>query len=62
MSKSSWISRLNFRGPALFLRLRERSGSPQKQIQSLGLRRGRRFSLQPRRADSFEFAKQTNGE
>ena len=40
MSKSSWISRLNFRGLALFLRLRERSGEPQKQIESLGLRPG----------------------
>ena len=40
MSKSSWISDLNFKGLALFLRLRERSGGPQKQIESLGLGRG----------------------
>ena len=40
MSKSSWISSLNFRGLALFLRLRERSGEPQKQIESLRLRPG----------------------
>jgi ubiquinone/menaquinone biosynthesis C-methylase UbiE len=40
VSKSSWISSLNFRGLALFLRLRERSGEPQKQIESLRLRPG----------------------
>ena len=40
MSKPSWISNLGFRGLAFLLRLRERSGSPRKQIEALGLRRG----------------------
>ena len=40
MGKSSWISNLSFRGLALFLRLRERSGSPRRQIEALGLSRG----------------------
>jgi ubiquinone/menaquinone biosynthesis C-methylase UbiE len=40
VSKSSWISNLSFRGLSLFLRLRERSGSPRTQIEALGLKRG----------------------
>lgn len=40
MSKPGWISNLYFRGLALYLRLRERSGNPQRQIQALKLQPG----------------------
>ena len=40
MREPSWFSNLSFRGLALFLRLRERSGSPRRQIEALGLKRG----------------------
>ena len=40
MSEASWMPNLIFRGLALVLRLRERSGFPRKQIEALGLRGG----------------------
>jgi ubiquinone/menaquinone biosynthesis C-methylase UbiE len=40
VSAPGWISNLSFRGMALYLRLRERSGSPQRQIEALRLQRG----------------------